>query len=279
MWCVGLVVVGLRCSCSEACGILVPWPGIKPMPPALQDTFLATSPPGESPLSKFNVLFIALFCHSVFSKLFIDVISAKIQHFKVRSYRITLWEPGKDQRQAKSMSGGQKSIERQAGTRVMHAPLTQDWSTTAESAALGDVTPGPCLPLAPGPRIRNLTSSFLPEEGFPGGSDSKESACNAGDLGSVPGSGRSPREGNGNSNILAWRIPWTEEPGRLQSMGSQRVGHDWGTILLDGEGKRVELNSLWGVLSCSHVLQFHYLMGTKPQVVLERESCIVMEEW
>ena len=30
------------------------------------------------------------------------------------------------------------------------------------------------------------------------------------------------------SNILAWRIPWREEPGRLQSMGSQRVGHDWG---------------------------------------------------
>ena len=29
------------------------------------------------------------------------------------------------------------------------------------------------------------------------------------------------------SSILAWRIPWTEEPGGLQSMGSQRVGHDW----------------------------------------------------
>ena len=29
------------------------------------------------------------------------------------------------------------------------------------------------------------------------------------------------------SSILAWRIPWTEEPSRLQSMGSQRVGHDW----------------------------------------------------
>ena len=29
------------------------------------------------------------------------------------------------------------------------------------------------------------------------------------------------------SNILAWRIPWTEEPGRLQSMGSQRVAHNW----------------------------------------------------
>ena len=31
------------------------------------------------------------------------------------------------------------------------------------------------------------------------------------------------------SSILAWRIPWTEEPGRLQSMGSQRVEHDWAT--------------------------------------------------
>ena len=33
------------------------------------------------------------------------------------------------------------------------------------------------------------------------------------------------------SNILAWKIPWTEKPGRLQSMGSQRVGHDWATSL------------------------------------------------
>ena len=47
-----------------------------------------------------------------------------------------------------------------------------------------------------------------------GGSDGKESACNAGDLGSIPGSGRSPGEGNGNKlHIFAWRIPWTEEPG------------------------------------------------------------------
>ena len=62
---------------------------------------------------------------------------------------------------------------------------------------------------------------------FPGGSDGKASVYNAGDLGSIPGSGRSPGEGNGNPpSTLAWRIPWTEEPGRLQSMGSQRVGHD-----------------------------------------------------
>ena len=33
------------------------------------------------------------------------------------------------------------------------------------------------------------------------------------------------------SSILAWKIPWTEEPGRLQSMGSQRVSHDWATSL------------------------------------------------
>ena len=33
------------------------------------------------------------------------------------------------------------------------------------------------------------------------------------------------------SSILAWKIPWTEEPGRLESMGSQRVGHDWATSL------------------------------------------------
>ena len=92
--------------------------------------------------------------------------------------------------------------------------------------------------------------------GFPGGSDGKESACNAGDPGSIPGLGRSPAEGTGyplqyscaslvaqlvknllamqetwvrflgledpleeemvtHFSILAWRIPWTEEPGRL----------------------------------------------------------------
>ena len=33
------------------------------------------------------------------------------------------------------------------------------------------------------------------------------------------------------SSILAWRIPWMEEPGGLQSTGSQRVGHDWATSL------------------------------------------------
>ena len=60
-------------------------------------------------------------------------------------------------------------------------------------------------------------------KGFPGGSDGKEFACNAGDPGSIPGTGRSPGEGNGRMathySILAWRIPQTEEPGGLQSIG------------------------------------------------------------
>ena len=54
--------------------------------------------------------------------------------------------------------------------------------------------------------------------GFPGGSGGKESACNEGDPGLILGSGRSPGGGHGNhSGILAWEIPWTEEPGGLCS--------------------------------------------------------------
>ena len=102
--------------------------------------------------------------------------------------------------------------------------------------------------------------------GFPGSSASKESNCNAGDPGLIPGSRRSPGEGNGYpfqyswaslvvqmvKNLSAvwgtrvgkipWRrawqptlvfwpeeSPWTEEPGGLQSIASQRVRHDWAT--------------------------------------------------
>ena len=63
--------------------------------------------------------------------------------------------------------------------------------------------------------------------GFPGGSDSKESACNAGDLVRSLGL-EDPLEKQmaTQSRILAWRIAWTEEPGRLQFMGLKRGGHD-----------------------------------------------------
>ena len=60
-----------------------------------------------------------------------------------------------------------------------------------------------------------------------GGSDSKESACNVGDLGSIPGLGNPLEKGMATrSCILAWETPWSEEPGRLKSMRLQRVGHD-----------------------------------------------------
>ena len=74
--------------------------------------------------------------------------------------------------------------------------------------------------------------------GFPGGSDSKESTCNVGDQSSISGAGKIPLEkemATTCSNILAWRIPWTEEPGVLQSMGSQSwTGlSDFHTLLLN----------------------------------------------
>ena len=65
-------------------------------------------------------------------------------------------------------------------------------------------------------------------EGSLGGSDSKESACNAGDPGSIPGSGRSPGERNGYPlQYPCLENPMTEKPGGLQSMGLQRFRHDW----------------------------------------------------
>ena len=78
-----------------------------------------------------------------------------------------------------------------------------------------------------------LVSSFNQDPGlpwwlgFPGGSDGKASACNVGDPGSIPGSGRSlEKEMATHSSTLAWKIPWTEEPGMLQFMGLQRVRRD-----------------------------------------------------
>ena len=52
-------------------------------------------------------------------------------------------------------------------------------------------------------------ANFSVFERLPGGSASKESACNVGDLGLTPGLGRSPEEGNCYFGILAWGIPWT----------------------------------------------------------------------
>ena len=62
---------------------------------------------------------------------------------------------------------------------------------------------------------------------FPGGSVVKNMPANAGDAGSIPGwEDYLEKEMATHSSILAWEIPRTEEPGRLQSMGSQRAGQD-----------------------------------------------------
>ena len=61
-----------------------------------------------------------------------------------------------------------------------------------------------------------------------GVSEVEDPPANAGDTRWIPGSGRSPGEGNGNhSSTIAWKIPRTEEPDGLQSIRSQRVWHDW----------------------------------------------------
>ena len=98
-----------------------------------------------------------------------------------------------------------------------------------------------------------ITRPYYMKMGFLSSSASKESACNAGDPSSIPSPEISPGKGTGYTlqypwaSLLAqtvgkipWRrkwqptplflpgySPWTEEPGGLQSMGSQRVGHDW----------------------------------------------------
>ena len=71
------------------------------------------------------------------------------------------------------------------------------------------------------------TINYSISRGFSGGSDGKESACNAGDLRLIPGWEDPLEEGMAvYSSILAWRIPWTEEPDRLQFMGLGRVRHN-----------------------------------------------------
>ena len=70
--------------------------------------------------------------------------------------------------------------------------------------------------------LRNILDNMV----IHGGSNGKESALNSGDQ-----SREDPLEKEiaTHSSILAWKIPWTEEPGGLQSIGLQRVGHDWAT--------------------------------------------------
>ena len=75
--------------------------------------------------------------------------------------------------------------------------------------------------------LHKLSTSISISWCFPGGSDNKEFAWNAEDSRSIPGWEDPLEKGMAtHSSILAWRVPCTEEPGGLQSMGSQEVGYD-----------------------------------------------------
>ena len=100
----------------------------------------------------------------------------------------------------------------------------------------------PRVKQGPGPKKRVILGGSVPSrhatdytslfslQGLPRWPVVKNPPVNAEDMGLIPGSGRSPGGRNGNhSSILAWEIPWTEESGGLQSMGSQRVRHNWVT--------------------------------------------------
>ena len=64
----------------------------------------------------------------------------------------------------------------------------------------------------------------MADQGFPGGSEGKASAYNVGDPGSIPGwEDPLEKEMATHSSTLAWKISWTEKPGRLQPVGLQRV--------------------------------------------------------
>ena len=141
----------------------------------------------------------------------------------------------------------------------------------------------------------NLKLSPIPINRIPGGSDSKESTWNAGDLGSISGLGRSPGEGIHNplqysclensmdrgvlvgyspyrckeldmtemaphSSVLAWRIPGTGEPGGLPSMGSHRFRHEWSDLAAATEQL---------TLALSHQLAF----PSDPASILQNLHC------
>ena len=98
------------------------------------------------------------------------------------------------------------------------------------------------------------------KEGFPCRSDSKESTWNAEDTGSILESVRFPGRGHGNPlRILAWKTLWTEEPGGLQSLGSQRVRYDWSNLARSLHLVKAHKVTLWG--SGSLELQHTHFKG------------------
>ena len=86
---------------------------------------------------------------------------------------------------------------------------------------------------------------------FPGGSVIKHLTANAGNTDSIPGSGRSPGEGNGStSSIFTWEITWTEEPGELQFTSRKRVRHN---LQLNSNNKYID------IIHMDYTYLFHFV--------------------
>ena len=176
----GSVVVAHELSRSVARGILVPQPGMKPVSPALQGRFLTTGPPGKPPTNLFHIslplhmLFLGQRCPSLYpspgkfrpvplSPVEMSLALICLPVSKVRGpafvfpwyFTLSLWQP------PASLA---YSFRRSSRGKQSFIPL---W-------------------------IHRALQMYL---GFPDRSVGKESSCNAGDLGSIPGLGRSPGEG------------------------------------------------------------------------------------
>ena len=120
-----------------------------------------------------------------------------------------------------------------------------------------------------------------------GGSDGKEYACNTGDLGLIPGLGRFPWR-RAHSSILAWRIPWTEKPGGLRSMWSQRVRKtEWLTLsfYLDGlQGSVNVWNRLHTFVYVNNLVSEHQvckwsLSKSQRKLPLEQLKAYILKSW
>ena len=124
--------------------------------------------------------------------------------------------------------------------------------------------------------------------GLPRWLHGKELAFDAGDMGLIPGLGRSPGGGHGtHCSILAWRTPWTKEPGGLQCIGSHRVGDDWSDLahiwkiniyayspaVHWGKGILLMLTWIWAKIQCLK----HALMGISSSSMKPLEFTRIMK--
>ena len=118
-------------------------------------------------------------------------------------------------------------------------------------------------------------------KGFPGGASGKEPTCQCGKgmkLGFDPWFGRIPKESMAShSSILAWRIPWTEEPGGLQSIGSQRVRHDWSDLARTHAwpAKLIKL-TIWSFMGklCQPLFHVHWGFAFAQWCAARRWTCL-----